>query len=107
MMLERIVCHVQVTVQGELAYPYKISIQHELKPADSLNQMFWLLCHSKFDDILVFDTFFFNDEAWFHLDDYINMQNYRVRSSENSYIFQTTSLYPQKIGNWASWVTNP
>ncbi len=46
----------------------------------------------------MFDTFFFSDEAWFHLHYYINLQNYCVWSSKNPHIFQTTSLHSQK--NW-------
>ncbi len=57
---------------------------------------------SKFGNVPVFDTFFFNDEAWFHLDSYINTQNYRVWSSKNLHAFQTTSLHPQKIGLWCA-----
>ncbi len=37
-----------------------------------------------------------SDETWFHLNGYINTQNYRVWRSENPHVFQT-SLHPQKL----------
>ncbi len=49
-------------------------------------------------DVSALDMLFFSDEAWFHLDRYINIQNYRVWNSENTHIFRKMLLYPQKIG---------
>ncbi len=46
--------------------------------------------------------FFNSDEAWFHLDGYINSQNYRIWSSENPYMFCETGLHPLKIGTWCT-----
>ncbi len=81
-----------------IAYPAKIAIQHELMPADSRKraECQWLR-HCTHDDVFMFDMFF-SDKIWFHLDDYITMQNYNVWSSENPYIFRTALSYPQKIG---------
>ncbi len=85
-------------------YPYKILIQHKLKSADSLKKAEFCrwLCRYTSGDVLVFDTFFFSDEAWFHLDYYKNVPNYGVRSSENSHIFQTVWLYFKKIEVWCA-----
>ncbi len=67
------------------AYPYKISIQHELKPADSPKRakFWWWLCHYAHGDVLVFNMFFFSDESWFHLNSYVNTQKYCDLSLEN------------------------
>ncbi len=59
-----------------LAYPYKISIQLEfLKPVDSPKRVefFQWFCRYVCVDVFVFDTFFFSDEARFHLDGYIEI----------------------------------
>ncbi len=44
--------------------------------------------------------FFFFDEAWVHLDGYMNSQNYRFWASENPEAFVENGIHPQKIGIW-------
>jgi hypothetical protein len=43
---------------------------------------------------------FFSAEAWFHLQGYINIQNYRYWSSQNSHLTQEVPLQPMKVGVW-------
>jgi hypothetical protein len=50
------------------------------------------------DDIL--DHTFFSDEAWIHLDGYVNSQNYRIWSSENPHPTVETTLHLIKVGVW-------
>ncbi len=86
------------------AYPYKICVQQELKEADSPRRIEfcnWLL-HYVRNTRTVLDYVYFSDEAWFHLDGFVNAQNYRVWSAENPHCFRTTSLHPLKIGVWAA-----
>jgi hypothetical protein len=52
------------------------------------------------DDIL--DHTFFSDEAWIHLDGYVNSQNYRIWSSENPHATVETTLHPIKVGVWVA-----
>jgi hypothetical protein len=44
----------------------------------------------------------FSDEAWFHLRSYMNSQNSRLCSSENSNAYHETPLHPVKIGAWCA-----
>ncbi len=74
----------QTTVQRLLkelkVYPYHLSPLQELKPSDyrcRVNFYCWLLhLMDGGNNISIFDTSFYSDDAWFHLDGYINSQNY-------------------------------
>ena len=48
------------------------------------------------------DILFFSEEAWFQLDGYVNSQNYRFGSSDNSHQFIETPLHSAKIGVWCA-----
>ncbi len=48
--------------------------------------------------------FFFFDEAWVHLNSYINSQTYRMWTSENPHTFTKKEPHSQKIGIW--WATS-
>jgi hypothetical protein len=43
---------------------------------------------------------FFSDEAWFHLQGYINTQNNRYWSSQNPHLTHEVPLHPVKVGVW-------
>jgi hypothetical protein len=45
---------------------------------------------------------FFSDEAWFHLQEYINMQNNCYWNSQNSHLTREAPLHPVKFGVWLS-----
>jgi hypothetical protein len=45
---------------------------------------------------------FFSDEAWFHLQGYINTQNNRYWSSQNPHLTQEGLLYPVQVGVWCA-----
>jgi hypothetical protein len=45
----------------------------------------------------ILDITFFTDEAWFNLSGYINTQNSRLWSSENSYAVHENPLHEQKL----------
>ncbi len=51
-------------------------------------------------DIGVFDNFFYSNEAWFHLDSFVNTQNYHIWSQKNPHEYRESGLHPQKIGVW-------
>ncbi len=87
-----------------IAYPYKITVQHELKAVDGPRRLqfcAWLLRYTRASRT-VLNYVYFSDEAWFNLDGFVNSQNYRVWSSDNPHVFRTTTLHPQKIGVWAA-----
>ncbi len=66
--------------------PYHLQMVQELKPPNlPLHLRFcrWLLHLShRRNNIAVFDNFFFSDEAWFHLDGFINSQNYCIWTAD-------------------------
>ncbi len=66
---------IEIHILHSIAYPYKISIQHVLKPPDSPKRAEFCRWVCRYTHLVV-DAFFFSNEAWFHLDGYINMQNY-------------------------------
>jgi hypothetical protein len=45
---------------------------------------------------------FFSDEAWFHLQGYINMQNNRYWSSQNPHLTLEVLLHPVRVGVWCA-----
>ncbi len=53
-------------------------------------------------NIDAFDNFFYSDEAWFHLDGFINAQHYRIWSQENPYEYRESILHHQKIVVWCA-----
>ena len=85
-------------------HPYKINVIQELKPADyakRLNYCNWFLSFIQNNpDIL--DLVYFTDEAYFHLNGYVNSQNYRTWASENPHQFIETPLFPEKVGVWCA-----
>ncbi|XKL65621.1 hypothetical protein PGB90_009041 [Kerria lacca] len=84
--------------------PYRVSVLHELKPADCPKRIHfckWLLNVCR-NNVREFDNFFFSDEAWVQLDGYINSQNYRMWSTKNPHLYRETGLHPQKIDIWCA-----
>jgi hypothetical protein len=82
-------------------HPYKVSLVQELKPADYPRRVAycnWFFNHM--NDNRTLDLSFFSDEAWFHLSGYVNSQNCRIWSTENTHVFQETPLHPIKVGEW-------
>lgn len=84
--------------------PYKVSVVHELKSADAPQR--FEFCNWLFNEIVMngldLDFFFMSDEAWFHLNGYVNSQNNRFWASENPYHFHQTPLHDQKVGVWCA-----
>ena len=44
----------------------------------------------------------FTNEAWFHLNGYVNSQNYRTWRTVNPHNYTESPLHPQKIGVWCA-----
>ena len=77
----------------------------EQSPKKSLSKLFlqfgvsyyrWV--QANMDDNRILDLSFFSDEAWFHLSDYVNSQNFRIWGTENSDAFEGTPLLAVKVG---------
>jgi hypothetical protein len=44
----------------------------------------------------------FSEEAWFHLQGFVNMQNNHYRSSQNPHLTRVVLLHPVKDGVWCA-----
>lgn len=78
--------------------PYKVSLLHELEPGNPVKRLEycpWFLQYAKLLSNL--DLTFFSENAWFALSGYVNAQNNRYWSQENSYKFIESPLHSQKI----------
>ncbi len=86
-------------VMQKIAYPYKIRVLQELKPLDfgKCANFCCQLSHYVRCRLDVLDTMFFLDEAWFHLSNYVNQQNFRVRSATNPHEYTECTLHPAKV----------
>jgi hypothetical protein len=85
-------------------HPYKTTQVHQLKPADHqarVNFCEWLSELLQHDDNFM-DYCFFSDEAWFHLNGYVNSQNCRFWCAENPHLIEESPLHSQKLGVWAA-----
>jgi hypothetical protein len=85
-------------------HPYKVTVVHELLPADRDARL--LFCEW-LNEVVTHDPnflskVFFTDEAWFHLDGYVNSQNCRIWSTTNPHAIHEHPLYPIKVGVWAA-----
>jgi hypothetical protein len=52
------------------------------------------------------ECLFFPDEAWFHLNGYVNSQNSRFWSSENPHLFQKFHYTPRKLAVGVRYLVN-
>ncbi len=48
--------------------------------------------------ITIFDSIYFSEKMWIHLNVYVNSQNYHLWYSENLHEFMESGLHPKKIG---------
>lgn len=84
--------------------PYRIQTVHQLLDPDKEKRLEYCHRFRRFvrEGINVMDSVFFTDEAWFHLDGYVNSQNSRIWSAENPHAYHEKQLHPQKIGVWCA-----
>jgi len=94
-------------------YSYPMQVFHELIPgncAKRVNCWQWFK-NLILDNIGVLDQMFFTDRAWFHLNGYVNIQNYQTWRTENPHNYTETALHPQKLGVWCAvsrlWIIVP
>jgi hypothetical protein len=82
--------------------PYTTAVIHALQPRDPDSRVHfssWFLQSTVAGEVNLHFTFF-SDEAWCHLQGYINMQNNRYWSSQNPHLTQEVLLHPVKVGVW-------
>jgi hypothetical protein len=84
--------------------PYKTTVSHALQlrvPASRVRFCTWFLqsvVGGEIDPQLTS----FSDEAWFHLQEYINTQNNGYWISKNPHLTREAPLYPVKVGVWCA-----
>jgi hypothetical protein len=85
-------------------YPYRVTLTHQLLPRDHETRAFFCEWISNVveNDPNFLGHCFFSDEAWFHLDGYVNSQNSRQWSQANPHLIIEKPLHPAKVGVWAA-----
>lgn len=82
-------------------HPYKLQMFQELLPPDYNKRMqYCQWFNENINNNEMLDKTFFSDEAWFHLNGYVNAQNMRMWSAENPHYFREATMHPVKIGVW-------
>jgi hypothetical protein len=85
-------------------YPFRASVTHQLLPHDFPARVFfceWISEVLEYEPAFL-ERCFFSDEAWFHLDGFVNSQNFRQWSTDNPRRIIERPLHPQKIGVWSA-----
>ena len=85
--------------------PYRVRVVQELRPLDSEKRVAYCQWFKRFtlnDVNNKLNNTFFSDEAWFHLNGYVNSQNTRIWAANNPHTLHETQLHPQKIGVWCA-----
>jgi hypothetical protein len=80
--------------------PCKTTVIHVLQPSDSASRVrscSWFL-QSVVEGAISPQLTFFSNEMWLHLQGYINTQNNRCWSSQNSHLTHEILLHPVKVG---------
>jgi hypothetical protein len=85
--------------------PYKItSSTHALQTCDPASRVHF--CSWFLQSVVEGETdpqlTLFSDEAWFHMQGYINTQNIHYWSSQNPHVSHEGPLYPVKIRFWCA-----
>jgi hypothetical protein len=94
------------------ARPYKTAVIHALQPRNldsRVNFCNWFL-HAVIKGEINLQLTLFSDEAWFHLEGYINTQYNRYWSSQNPHLTHKVPLCPVKVGVWCAvnaWIVRP
>lgn len=83
-------------------YPYRLQSVQQLHEPDYPQRVEYCQWFLNTLDYNLLEKTFFTDEAWFHLNGYVNSQNMRLWSSEKPNFIEETPLHPQKLGVWAA-----
>jgi hypothetical protein len=75
--------------------------QNDPNPVSRVHYCSWFL-QSVVDDEIDLQLTFFSDEAWFHYQEYTNMQNNRYWSPQNPHLTHEVLLQPVKVGVWCA-----
>lgn len=86
-------------------FPYKVCAVHQLLPADHQQRIHFCEWLSEVleHDATFLETCYFSDEAWFHLNGYVNSQNTRYWSATNPHEIHEEPLHSSKVGVWAAF----
>jgi hypothetical protein len=84
--------------------PYRTTVIHALQPHDPASIVHFCIrfLQSVIEGEIDQQFTFFSDEAWLHLQGYINMQNNRYWSSQNPHLTHEVPLHPVKVGVWCA-----
>jgi hypothetical protein len=80
--------------------PYKTIVIHALQPHNPASRVNF--CHWFLQSVIKVEIdpqlTFISDEAWFHLQGYLNTQNKQYWSSQNPHLTHEVPLHPVTVG---------
>ena len=81
---------------------YRVSCVQELLPINHEKRVRFCLWIKDFitQNPGILEVTFLTDEAWFHLNGYVNSQNTRIWAAESPHTVHEQPLHSQKIGVW-------
>lgn len=83
-------------------FPYKIQTFQPMKAENEEKRVMFanqLICNID-DGVTDLGSIWFSDEAHFHLDGYVNKQNWRFWANENPHVAVQKSLHPKRVTVW-------
>ena len=85
-------------------FPYKIQIKQRLSPENAAKRLEFadIILPMIFNEELDPKQVWFSDEAHFHLDGYVNKQNWRFWGNQNPHIVHQRALHPRKTTVWCA-----
>ncbi|CAB3258594.1 unnamed protein product [Arctia plantaginis] len=94
----------RILVKDLRIFPYKVQSVHHLLPVDRQTRVTYAQAILNLEDeVDDFSTkIIMSDEAHFHLNGYVNKQNYRFWGTENPRVMHEEPLHPLKVTAWCA-----
>ena len=94
----------RITVEDLSLHAYKIQVHQPLTERDENRRLdFSNLMIEKLENRAIdIGQIWFSDEAHFHLNGYVNKQNYRFWATENPFLAISRPLHPQRVTVWCA-----
>ncbi|CAB3262266.1 unnamed protein product [Arctia plantaginis] len=94
----------RILVKDLRMFPYKVQSVHHLLPVDRQTRVTYAQAILNLEDeVDDFSTkIIMSDEAHFHLNGYVNKQNYRFWGTENPRVMHEEPLHPLKVTAWCA-----
>ena len=94
----------QIVVEDLHLFPYKIQTHQPLSPRAMEQRLCFAntIVHRIDEQDFDVNMVWFSDEAHFHLDGFVNKQNWRIWGTEKPHFVMEKSLHPQRVTVWCA-----